>query len=212
VTPTFEKLQQLLKQLPGLGYRSAERLALHLLVEQPDRLGPLVEALREAAECVRPCPTCGNLCEADQCAICADARRDHSVVCIVENATEVAAMERAGGYQGLYHVLHGKLSPMRGIGPEQLNLQSLRDRLDRSGFREIVLALSNDIEGEATCHYLCEEVLTGDALTVSRIGFGLPSGSAIVYADATTLRSAFEGRRGLPRDPRSPGEPGSAME
>jgi recombination protein RecR len=191
----FEELQQCLKRLPGLGYRSAERLALHLLVEHPDAADQLLERLQVARASVRSCPQCGNLCEGDLCAICAADDRDSSLVCVVETVPDLRAMERAGTFRGRYHVLHGKLSPIHGIGPEALNLASLKERLAGGTVQEIILALSNDIEGEATCHFIREEILPDPAPVLSRIGFGLPSGGGIPYADSTTLRSALDGRR-----------------
>jgi len=195
VSPAFDKLQGLLKQLPGLGYRSAERLALHLLVEKPTRLPELVSALSEAAEKLHRCPRCGNLCEDDLCAICADPRRDAGLVCVVEQVPDLLAVERSEAFRGIYHVLHGKLSPLRGIGPEDLNLVSFKKRVEQGSVNEVILALSNDIEGEATCHYLQDEVLAGHGIRLSRIGFGLPSGGGVTLADASTLKSALESRR-----------------
>jgi len=195
VTGSFDLLQQCLKRLPGLGFRSAERLALHLLVEQPEACEELLTVLEQARESVHACPQCGNLCEGDLCQVCADSGRDRGTLCVVETVTDLRAMERAGAYRGLYHVLQGKLSPIHGVGPEQLNLAGLAERLDQLPVEEVILAVSNDIEGEATCHFIQEEILVGRGLRVSRIGFGLPSGGGIPFADATTLRSALEGRR-----------------
>jgi len=194
MTPAFDKLQKHLKQLPGLGFRSAERIALHLLVEKPGRLPALVEALQEAAKAVRRCDRCGNLAEGDRCAICADERRDQSVVCVVEHVPDLVAMERSAAYRGVYHVLHGKLSPIQSIGPNDLNFPSLLARIASGEVRELILALSNDVEGEATCHYLTQQ-LSPESVKVSRIGFGLPSGGGVLYADSVTLKSALEGRR-----------------
>lgn len=195
MTPALEHLQKQLKQLPGIGYRSAERLALHLLVEQPQKLAALVRALESAAGAVRRCSACGNLAESELCPICADGRRHAAQVCVVENVPDLAAIERSGAYRGRYHVLHGRLSPIRGVGPEQLNLAPLLARLAAGDVEELILALSNDVEGEATCHYLTERLPAGGAVKVTRIGFGLPSGGGVLYADAVTLRSALEGRR-----------------
>ena len=196
MTPALEHLQHLLKRLPGLGYRSAERVALHLLLEKPERLPELVDALQAAASSVRRCDRCGNLAESAVCAICEDDGRDHGVVCIVEQVSDLIALERSGAYRGGYHVLHGKLSPIHGVGPEQLNLSSLRDRMAAGEVRELILALSNDVEGEATCHYLTDELIpSGMNIAVTRIGFGLPSGGGVLYADSVTLKSALEGRR-----------------
>ncbi len=216
MTPAFEKLQQALKRLPGVGYRSAERIALHLLVEKPARLPELVAALEDASRIVRRCTRCGNLAEGDLCAVCADGRRDQAVVCVVEHTPDLVAMERSGAYRGVYHVLHGRLSPINGVGPDDLNWAALRGRLESGEVRELILALGNDVEGEATCHFITQQLAEtagdsrgtredgavaegegpgGGAVKVSRIGFGLPSGGGVLYADAVTLRSALEGRR-----------------
>ncbi|MFZ9747813.1 MAG: recombination mediator RecR [Opitutaceae bacterium] len=196
MSPAFERLQQQLKQLPGLGYRSAERIALHLLVEKPSRLPELVAALEAAATAVRRCERCGNLAEAPACAICADERRDAGVVCVVEHVPDLVAIERSGAFRGRYHVLHGKLSPIQGVGPEHLHLAPLLERVRSGEVSELILALPNDVEGEATCHYLTEHLPTDREVRTSRIGFGLPSGGGVLYADAVTLRSALEGRKG----------------
>jgi recombination protein RecR len=196
MSPAFERLQQQLKQLPGLGYRSAERIALHLLVEKPARLPELVAALEAAAAAVRRCERCGNLAEGPLCAICADERRDAGVVCVVEHVPDLVAIERSGAFRGRYHVLHGKLSPIQGVGPEQLHLAPLLERVRSGEVTELILALPNDVEGEATCHYLTEHLPADREVRTSRIGFGLPSGGGVLYADAVTLRSALEGRKG----------------
>jgi recombination protein RecR len=195
VPSAFEKLQKQLKQLPGLGYRSSERIALHLLVEKPAQLPALVAALQEAARTVRRCARCGNLAEGELCEICADERRDAGVICVVEHVPDLVAIERSGAFRGVYHVLHGKLSPINGVGPDDLNLRSLLARVEAGGVREFILALSNDVEGEATCHYLTEHLPPAHPVKVSRIGFGLPSGGGVLYADSVTLKSALEGRR-----------------
>ncbi len=194
MTPAFEKLQKHLKQLPGLGYRSSERIALHLLVERPERLAALVTALQEAASAVRRCTRCGNLAEGELCAICADTHRPAGVVCVVEHVPDLVAIERSGAFRGSYHVLHGKLSPIQGVGPELLNFAPLLARIEAGEINELVLALSNDVEGEATCHYLVDRVPAGK-VKVTRIGFGLPSGGGVLYADSVTLKSALDGRR-----------------
>ncbi len=194
MTPAFEALQKQLKQLPGLGYRSAERIALHLLVERPERVAQLIGALEAAASAVGRCPVCGNLAEGEACAVCADAKREAALVCVVEHVPDLVAIERSGAFRGRYHVLHGKLSPIHGVGPEQLNLGPLVRRLQGGEIRELILALSNDIEGEATCHFITEKIPAG-TVKVSRIGFGLPSGGGVLYADSVTLKSALEARR-----------------
>src|SRR3954469_18957661 len=146
MTPSFEKLQKHLKQLPGLGFRSSERIALHLLVEKPERLPTLIAALQEASVAVKRCTRCGNLAEGELCAICADEKRDRAVVCVVEHVPDLVALERSAAYRGTYHVLHGKLSPIHGIGPDDLNLASLDTRVARGEVAELILALPNDVE------------------------------------------------------------------
>ena len=195
MTPVFEQLVQALKALPGLGYRSAEKIALHILVEKPQKTASLVDLLTSASKKLGACSTCGNLTEEKQCKICLSNERNDESLCVVEGVTDLHAMEQAGVFRGKYHVLHGKLSPIRGIGPEQLNLQTLRSRIDEGSVEEVILALGNDMEGEATCYYIMQEILEGRSLRVSRIGFGLPSGGGLTYADETTLRSAMEGRQ-----------------
>ncbi|MGC4072637.1 MAG: recombination mediator RecR [Nibricoccus sp.] len=207
MTPAFEKLQKQLKQLPGVGYRSAERIALHLLVEKPAKLQELVAAMESAAQSVRRCTRCGNLAEGDLCKICGDERRDPSLVCVVEHVPDLVALERSGAYRGVYHVLHGKLSPIQGVAPEDLNFASLLGRVAAGEVKELILALSNDVEGEATCHYLTQHLppaeagaegnlsVNESAVKVTRIGFGLPSGGGVLYADSVTLKSALDGRR-----------------
>ncbi len=194
MTPAFEKLQQQLKRLPGVGYRSAERIALHLLVEKPAHLAELVASLQAAAGSVRRCERCGNIAEETHCALCADERRDQRLICVVEHVPDLVAIERSAAFRGVYHVLHGKLSPIHGVGPEQLNVATLLARIERGEVDELVLALSNDVEGEATCHYLTQR-LVSTGVRATRIGFGLPSGGGVLYADAITLKSALEGRR-----------------
>lgn len=195
MTPAYEQLLQLLKRLPGLGYRSAERIAMHLLVEEKGELADLVQALQAADGAVGRCTTCGNIAEDSVCAICTDESRDGSKVCVVERVPDLIAIERSAAWKGRYHVLHGKLSPIHGIGPEKLNFVSLERRIVSGGINEFVLALPNDIEGQATCHYLQEELVGERPIEVTRIGFGLPSGGGVTYADSVTLRSALDGRR-----------------
>ncbi|NBX59558.1 MAG: recombination protein RecR [Opitutaceae bacterium] len=194
MTPALEILQKQLKQLPGIGFRSAERIALHLLVEKPARLPELVAALEVAAKNVRRCKLCGNLSEEELCPICAHDQRRNGQVCVVEYVQDLAAIERSGAYRGRYHVLHGKLSPIRSVAPEDLNFAALFARIAAGEVSEVILALSNDVEGEATCHYLLAR-LPAAGVKVTRIGFGLPSGSGVLYADAVTLKSALDGRR-----------------
>lgn len=195
MTSAFEKLQQELKRLPGLGFRSAERIALHLLVQKPEAMESLIGAMQEAQQGICRCDICGNIAESLQCSICLNTYRDPSLICVVEQVPDLIAIERSESWKGRYHVLHGKLSPIHGVGPQDLNLQSLHTRLESEEIKEFVLALSNDIEGQATCHYIQEEIIGQRPIKVTRIGFGLPSGGGVTYADSVTLRSALEGRR-----------------
>ncbi len=197
MTPRFEELLRQLKKLPGLGHRSAERISLHLLVEKPETLDELVQTMQDTGSSVRSCITCGNLTESDVCTICADSEREKSRICLVERVPDLFAIERSGAYRGLYHVLQGKLSPIRGIGPDSLNLSGLAFRLDKEEVKEVILAIANDLEGEATCHYIVDQIIGDRELLVSRIGFGIPSGAGVTFADETTLRSALEARRGF---------------
>ncbi|MEC8043421.1 MAG: recombination mediator RecR [Verrucomicrobiota bacterium] len=197
MTSVYENLLASLKSLPGLGYRSAEKIAIHLLVERRTKLDELIELMGLAAERLTACEICGNLAEGQNCSICASTERDDSSMCIVETVTDLVAIEKAGVFKGKYHVLHGKLSPIRGIGPKQLNLDSLVNRLENNNFKEVILALGNDMEGEATCHFLRSELFVGLNLQVTRIGFGLPSGAGITYADQTTLKSALDSRKSI---------------
>lgn len=196
MSEAFENLCGRLKGLPGLGYRSAERLALHLVATRPEVGRHLADELRTALERVGRCPVCGNLAQdASTCTVCLDSGRDASRLCIVESITDLFSMERSAAWRGRYHVLHGRLSPLHGVGPEELNLSGLRGRVENSGIEEVIFALPNDVECEATCHYIASELLEGLGIRISRIGFGLPSGGEVVYADPVTLRNALEGRR-----------------
>lgn len=191
----FERLQKALRNLPGVGYRSSERIALHLLLEKPDHLRELVSALGEASGAIRRCARCGNLSEVELCPVCSDPRRDQRSLCVVENVPDLVAIERSGSWRSAYHVLHGKLSPIRGVGPDDLNIAGLFARIRAGEVDEIVLAMSNDVEGEATCHYIQEGLPAGHGVKITRIGFGIPSGGGVLYADPVTLRSALDSRR-----------------
>lgn len=190
----LERLQATLRKLPGIGFRSAERIALHLLVGKREDLDRLVADLQESSRAVRRCARCGNLSEGELCDVCADPRRDQGLVCVLEGVPDLSAVERSGSWKGVYHVLHGKLSPMRGIGPDDLNLAALKGRVSGGAVRELLLALPNDVEGEATCHYI-QDLLKGTGARISRIGFGIPSGGGVLYADSVTLKSALDGRK-----------------
>jgi len=192
----FEQLKNCLKKLPGLGAKSAERMALYLTLENQKHALELSEAIAGALESVTPCPECFGLSEnGELCEICADPSRNSAAVCVVERSGDIAAIEKAGAWRGKYHVLGGKLSPLHKIGPDKLNIAPLSERIEKGGVEEIILALSNDIEGEATCHYIQERVVGGRKIRLTRIGFGLPSGSQLGFADPSTIKSALDSRK-----------------
>lgn len=183
-----------LGKLPGIGPRSAERLALHLVQSDAGAVKQLAAALVEARERIRLCSTCGALTEKDPCAICADPRRDASLVCIVERPADIISIEKANSYRGKFHVLGGKISPLNGVGPEDLRIGELEKRLASEPIREVVIALATDVEGDATGYYLAKR-LAARSVKVTRIAHGLPAGSGLEFADELTLSRALEGRR-----------------
>jgi recombination protein RecR len=190
-------IQNLIAQiakLPGIGKRSAERIALHLLKAAPDASKQLAQSILEAKSKIRNCSRCGNYTEADPCEICQSPRRDQKLVCVVEGPDDILSLERTGAFAGVYHALMGRISPLNGIGPEQLRMSALLERVKREKPTEVVIALGADVESEATAHYVAEQ-LKPTGVNVSRIGLGLPAGSALGAADEVTLSRAMEGRR-----------------
>ena len=183
-----------LAKLPGVGPRSAERIALHLVQSEPAQVQHLAQTLLTARERIRFCDTCGALTEKSPCAICDDARRDAALVCIVERAVDILSLERSGTYRGKFHVLGGKISPLDGVEPDDLRIRELEARLAAEPVRELIIALGTDVEGDATSSYLAKR-LVRSGLKISRIGFGLPAGSGLEFADELTLNRALEGRR-----------------
>jgi len=183
-----------LGKLPGIGPRSAERLALHLVQSETDSVRSLADALLRARERIRQCPSCGGLTEQTPCAICTDPHRDGGLLCVVERPTDVLSIEKSGGYRGRYHVLGGRISPLSGVGPEDLRIAEMEARLEGESVREVVLALASDVEGDATSHYLAKR-LASRGVKVTRLAHGLPVGSGLEFADELTLSRAFEGRR-----------------
>jgi len=183
-----------LAKLPGVGPRSAERIALHLVQTESTAVKQLAEAILAAREKIQFCTTCGSLTEKSPCPICTDPRRDVSLVCLVERAVDILSIERAGTFKGKFHVLGGKISPLDGVTPEDLRIDGLEKRLTAEPIREIVIALSTDVEGDATSFYLAKR-LARPGLMISRIAYGLPAGSGLEYADELTLSRALEGRR-----------------
>lgn len=191
----LDRLIKCLGRLPGIGRRSAERMAVRL-VRDPGTLMPdLIGALQDAANEVRCCSLCGSVTRADRdpCRLCADASRDGSVVCVVEDPADIDSIERSGGFRGRYHALMGKLSPARSQGVEDLRVAALMERVEKEGFREVVLALSTDVEGDSTCSFIAEQ-LKGSEVKISRLALGLPAGSGVAYSDPVTLARAMKGR------------------
>ena len=183
-----------LAKLPGIGPRSAERVALHLVQDDPATVKHLAETMLTAREKIRFCDICGALTEKSPCAICDNPRRDGSVVCVVERAVDILSIERSGTYRGRFHVLGGKISPLDGVEPDDLRIGELEKRLASEPVKEIIIALGTDVEGDATSSYLAKR-LARAGLKISRIGFGLPAGSGLEFADELTLNRALEGRR-----------------
>lgn len=193
--PVARLIEELAK-LPGVGPKSAQRLAYHLLQQDPAAVRRLGQALLSAHEKVVRCGVCQDLADSDPCAVCADPGRDQHTIMVVEDSRDVIAIERTGEYHGLYHVLGGTISPMEGIGPEQLHVRELLARLQEATVQEVILATDPDVEGDATALYLARLVRSQD-LRVTRIARGLPAGGDIDYADELTLARAIEGRREL---------------
>lgn len=194
--PVIAELIAALGQLPGVGPRTAERLALHLVQTNADDVRQLAQALVSARERVSLCSTCGALTETQPCPLCADTRRNAALVCVVERPVDILLVEKAGSYRGRYHVLGGKLSPLNGVEPEDLRISELEARLGCEPIQEIILALPTDVEGDATSHYLAQR-LAPRGVKVTRIAHGLPAGSGLEFADELTLSRALEGRQAL---------------
>jgi len=193
-TALIRALIDALRCLPGIGPKSAQRIAFHLLERNRDGAERLAGALVAAARKVGNCSRCRSFADAPTCAICAGPRRDHALLCVVESPADVAAIEQAGSYDGLYFVLMGRLSPIDGVGPRDIGLDLLARRLDEGEVKEIILAMGTTLEGEATAHYVAE-LARARALRVSRIACGVPLGGELEYVDGSTLAHAIRGRR-----------------
>ena len=191
-----------LRKLPGIGAKSAQRLAFHILRSSAEDANELADAVRELKAKLRLCSVCNNITDVDPCLYCASSARNHRVVCVVEEPTSIESVERTRGYNGVYHVLHGTLSPLHGVGPEHLRTANLVARVAKDEFDEIILATSPTIEGEATASYLVDLLRgaggkTNGALRLTRIATGIPAGSDIEYVDEVSMARAMEGRREL---------------
>ena len=189
-------LYEQLRRLPGVGSKTAMRLAYHIIDMPESEVQQLAEALSSAKKSIHYCSQCYNLTDGEKCAICSDPSRDHFTICVVEQPQDIAAMERSHGYNGLYHVLHGVLSPLDGVGPDKLRIRELFQRLQQESISEIIIATNSDVEGEATATYLAQ-LLKPIGITVSRIAHGLPMGGDLEYADEVTLSKALENRRAM---------------
>ena len=192
----INELLAALNTLPGIGPRSAERLALHLVQSEPGAVKQLAQAILHARERIQTCPTCGGLTEQIPCAICTSSRRDASLVCVVERPVDIISVEKSGTFHGKFHVLGGKISPLNGVEPEDLRIADLEKRLGTEPIKEVILALGTDVEGDATSYYLAKR-LSPKGVKVTRIAHGLPAGSGLEFADELTLTHAMEGRREL---------------
>jgi recombination protein RecR len=193
LSPAVDNLVAQLTKLPGVGQRTAQRLAFHLLSRPKDEALALAGAIEDVKERVRFCDECGNLTEVELCHICADARRDHTTICVVEQPADLLSLERTAEYRGLYHVLGGSLSPLDGVEPEHLRIDELFRRVERNGVQEVVLATNPNMTGEATAAFLADR-LRGQ-VRVTRLASGLPVGGDLEYADEVTLGRALSGRR-----------------
>ncbi len=191
--PEIERLIQLLAKLPGLGPRSARRAALHLVKKKDDLLAPLASAMQVAVESVVVCSTCGNIDTSDPCTICADPRRDTSTIIVVEDVSDLWALERAGAISARYHVLGGALSPLDGVGPDDLAIEKLARRVAAGGVAEVILAVNATVEGQTTAHYIMDR-LAGSGVKVSRLAHGVPVGGELDYLDEGTLAAALRSR------------------
>jgi recombination protein RecR len=183
-----------LKKLPGVGNKSAQRLAFHILRSSGDDAEALAAAIRDVKDKLHLCSTCNNITDVDPCIYCASPTRNQRVICVVEEPTNIASVEKTKSYNGVYHVLHGAISPLHGVGPEHLRINSLLHRVENGAADEIILATNPTVEGEATAHYLTQ-VLRKSGARLTRIATGIPAGADIEYADEVTMSRAMEGRR-----------------
>lgn len=194
--PPIARLLEELERLPGIGPKSAQRVAYHILRSDPEASARLAESILEVKRTIRFCARCFNFAEGELCEICADARRDASAICVVEEPRDLAAVERTGEFRGTYHVLQGTISPIDGIGPEQLRIRELIERLGDGGVTEVVIATNPNVEGETTALYLAR-LIKPLGIRVTRIASGLPVGGDLEYADEVTLGRALEARRDM---------------
>jgi recombination protein RecR len=186
-----------LKKLPGIGAKSAQRLAFHILRSSSEDAEALADSVRDIKEKLRLCSVCNNITDVDPCVYCSSPTRNLRMVCVVEEPTNVNAIEKTRHYNGVYHVLHGAISPLHGVGPEHLRINNLLKRIDQGDVDEIIIATNPTVEGEATAFYLSQQVKKHGGIKVTRIATGIPAGSDIEYADEVTMMKSIEGRREL---------------
>lgn len=190
----LERLTEQFARLPGIGGKTAQRLAFHVLALPQDEAEAFAQAILDAKSEIRTCPQCQNLTDRELCPICADDRRDHSIVCVVAEPRDVIAMERAREYNGVYHVLHGVISPLNHMGPDDIRIRELLQRVAQGEIREVIMATNPDTEGEATAMYI-SRLLRNLEVKVTRLAYGIPVGSQLEYTDEVTLTRALEGRK-----------------
>ena len=191
---SLDSLVTRLNRLPGVGIKSAQRLAFHIIAMPDEDVSALAEAITEAKRRIHFCPVCGNYTENELCGVCADPKRTAELLCVVESARDVLFMERIHEFRGRYHVLGGVLSPMDGVGPDQLRIRELLERVEKEGVREVIIATNPDVEGEATASYIAK-LLKNGGVRVSRIAHGIPIGGNLEYVDEITLSKSIENRR-----------------
>ena len=192
----LERLSEQFARLPGIGSKTAQRLAFQVLSMPQEQAQEFADAILDAKRTVHTCPVCQNLTDQELCGVCADPERDHSLICVVAEPKDVIAMERAREYHGVYHVLHGVISPLSHVGPDDLRIRELLERVGKGGVREVIMATNPDTEGEATAMYL-SRLLRPLEVRVTRLAYGIPVGSQLEYADEVTLLRALEGRRDI---------------
>lgn len=196
IPSVIQKLMEELERLPGIGPKSAARLTYYLIGLPKERLSKLSDILSQVKDTIKPCSICGHIDDQDPCRVCSDDSRDAHVLCVVEDSLDLLAFERLGEYEGKYHVLGGVINPVAGIGPEHLRIESLIKRMKETDFEEIIIATNPSIEGEATASYIKQDLDESKiSIKVTRLARGLPSGADLEYADQTTLKRAFEGRK-----------------
>ncbi|MFA6815105.1 MAG: recombination mediator RecR [Lentisphaeria bacterium] len=196
----LENLIDMFGRLPGIGHRTAYRLVISMLEWPETALQKFGQDIQDLRKKIHPCAQCGNYCEEEYCAICRDPKRQSTSICVVETASQISVIESSGVFRGLYHVLGGKLSPLSGKGPGDLRISELRERLEKGGVEELIIATSPDVEGEATAHFLADEFGMLPIL-ITRIASGIPVGADLNYADAATISMAMGGRRNMKEDP-----------